>query len=155
MLNRWIGCTASMAIGLAMLVPGAMPAAASHLKENPKKHKVVYHLDEAPVDKAKFVLGNIRNHVDGVGGWQNIEALELVVNGAALKNFVTKTMDPDLKRALAQLQGQGLVFGACGNNMRAFNVTLEQLPEGTKPLPQGGVVRVMELQEQGYSYIRP
>jgi intracellular sulfur oxidation DsrE/DsrF family protein len=32
---------------------------------------------------------------------------------------------------------------------------LEQLPEGAKHLPQGGVVRVMELQEQGYSYIRP
>jgi len=39
--------------------------------------------------------------------------------------------------------------------MKAFSITLEQLPPGTKPLPQGGVVRVMELQEQGYVYIRP
>jgi intracellular sulfur oxidation DsrE/DsrF family protein len=39
--------------------------------------------------------------------------------------------------------------------MNAFSVTLEPLPEGARPLPQGGVVRVMELQEQGYSYIRP
>ena len=31
----------------------------------------------------------------------------------------------------------------------------EQLPEGTRRLPQGGVVRVMELQEAGYSYIKP
>ncbi len=155
MLTRWIGATAALTIGFTMLLSGPAPAVASHLKENPKKHKVVYHLDEPSVDKAKFVLGNIRNHIDGVGGWQNIEALELVVNGAALQNFVTKTMDPDLKRALAHLQGQGLTFGACGNTMRAFSVTLEQLPQGAKPLPQGGVVRVMELQERGYSYIRP
>ena len=46
-------------------------------------------------------------------------------------------------------------FGACGNTMKAFNITLEQLPAGTRALPQGGVVRVMELVEQGYVYIRP
>ena len=28
-------------------------------------------------------------------------------------------------------------------------ITLEQLPEGAKYLPQGGVVRVMELAERG------
>jgi len=39
--------------------------------------------------------------------------------------------------------------------MKAFTVTLDQLPAGARPLPQGGVVRVMELQEQGYAYIRP
>jgi intracellular sulfur oxidation DsrE/DsrF family protein len=39
--------------------------------------------------------------------------------------------------------------------MKGLNVTLEQLPDGAKTLPQGGVVRVMELQEAGYSYTRP
>jgi len=33
--------------------------------------------------------------------------------------------------------------------------TLEQLPQGAKYLPQGGVVRVMELEELGYAYIKP
>ena len=154
MRTRLIGWTAAT-IALAMLVAGATVAAAAHLKDSPRKHKVVYHLDEPSVDKAKFVLGNIRNTIEGVGGWQNIEALELVVNGPALQNFVTKTMDPDLRRALADLQKQGLAFGACGNTMSAFQITMDQLPEGAHRLAQGGVVRVMELQEQGYSYIRP
>lgn len=39
--------------------------------------------------------------------------------------------------------------------MKGLNVTLEQLAAGARPLPQGGVVRVMELQEQGFAYIRP
>ena len=60
-----------------------------------------------------------------------------------------------MKQMVAELQGQGLVLGACGNTMKGLNVSLEQLPAGTKALPQGGVVRVMELQERGYSYLRP
>ena len=145
----------ALVVGLALAASGAISAHASHLKENPRKHKIVYHLDEAGVDKARFVLGNIQNHVDGVGGWQNIEALELVVNGPALKSFVARSMDAELRQALQELQREGLAFAACGNTMKAFKVTLEQLPAGARPLPQGGVVRVMELQEQGYAYIRP
>ena len=41
-----------------------------------------------------------------------------------------------------------MALGACGNTMKAFALTLEQLP-------QGGVVRIMELVEQGYVYLRP
>ncbi|OLB06857.1 MAG: hypothetical protein AUH14_05080 [Candidatus Rokubacteria bacterium 13_2_20CM_69_15_1] len=127
----------------------------AHLKENPRKHRIVYHLDEAGLDKAKFVLGNIRNHVVGVGGWQHIEALELVVHGPALKLFVQSSIDPALKQTLEMLQEQGMTFGACGNTMKNFSITTEQLPHGSLVLPQGGVVRLMELQEHGYIYLRP
>ena len=148
----WFWTTVVVA-GLTLLGAGATDA--SHLKENPKKHKIVYQLNEPGVEKAKFVLGNIQNHVSGVGGWQNIEALELVVYGPALKTFLTKEMDPGIRQALDTLQAQGMGFGACGNTMKGLNITLEQLPEGARHLPQGGVVRVMELQDQGYAYIRP
>ena len=141
------------AVLLVALVPPT--ARASHLKEQPKKHKIVYHLDEAGLDKARSVLGNIENHIRGVGGADHIEAIELVVHGAALRNFVPASMDVALRAALDRLQTQGLAVGACGNTMKAFNITLEQLPQGTRPLPQGGVVRVMELQEQGFVYLRP
>jgi len=140
---------------VALLALSAVPAAASHLKEQPRKHKVVYHLSEAGVDKARFVLGNINNTVAGVGGPGHVEAIELVVHGPALKTFLTAGIDPQLKAALVELQGQGVVFGACGNTMKAFHISLEQLPAGAHPLPQGGVVRIMELVEQGYVYLRP
>ena len=78
-----------------------------------------------------------------------------MVHGPALRHFVTAGMDPNVKVALERLQTQGLVFGACGNTMRGLNITLEQLPAGARHLPQGGVVRLMELQEQGFAYIRP
>jgi intracellular sulfur oxidation DsrE/DsrF family protein len=148
--------TRSIAVVLAVFVMlGAGVAGASHLKEQPRKHRVVYHLTEGGADKAKAVLGNIANHVSGVGGWENIEALELVVHGAALRTFVTTDMDPAVRGLLDRLQTQGLALGACGNTMKGMSITLEQLPDGTKRLPQGGVVRLMELQEAGYSYVRP
>ena len=115
---------------VAIVLLGLAPVDAMHLKENPKRHRIVYQLDEAGVDKAKFVLGNIRNHVTGVGGWQNIESLELVVFGPALKSFVQGSIDPALKQVLEQLQSQGMSFGACGNTMKNFSITLEQLQIG-------------------------
>ena len=144
----------ALACGISLVLAAAV-ASASHLKEQPRKHRVVYQLTEPGVEKAKAVLGNIVNHVNGVGGWENIEALELVVHGPALKTFVTTDMDPAVRGLLDRLQTQGLALGACGNTMKGMNITLDQLPDGTRRLAQGGVVRVMELQEAGYSYIRP
>jgi len=152
-MNTWRSWVPCLVVAIVLLAQ--VRADGAHLKENPRKNRIVYHLDEAGLDKAKFVLGNIRNHVVGVGGWQHIEALELVVHGPALKLFVQSSIDPALKQTLEMLQEQGMTFGACGNTMKNFSITTEQLPRGSLVLPQGGVVRLMELQEHGYIYLRP
>jgi intracellular sulfur oxidation DsrE/DsrF family protein len=143
---------AAAVAALALLVFGTPEA--SHLTGQPAKHRIVYQLNEPGADKARFVLGNMQNHISGVGS-ERIAAVELVVFGPALRTFVVKDMDPAVKQALERLQTQGVTFAACGNTMRNLKVTLEQLPDGAMPLPQGGVVRLMELQEQGYVNIRP
>ena len=140
---------------LAGLLAAGAPGQASHLPEQPKKHRIVYHLSEAGAEKARFVLRNIDNHVTGLGGWRHVEALELVVHGPALRGFAKAGMDAEVRRQLDALLDRGVVLGACGNSMTSFQLTLADLPAGTRHLPQGGVVRVMELQEQGYTYIRP
>ena len=73
----------------------------------------------------------------------------------ALKSFVVKTIDPDVRHLLETLQTQGMTFGVCGNTMKNFSITLQELPDGSRPIPQGGVVRIMELQDAGYRYMRP
>ena len=148
-------CSVSAAIAAiaAMLLVGPV-AHATHGAGSPAKHKIAYQLSEAGVDKAKFVLGNIRNHIAGVGA-DRVEAIELIVFGPALKGFVLAELDPGVKLTLEQLQTQGLAFGVCANTMKNFSIALAQLPEGSRPLPQGGVVRLMEVQEQGYAVIRP
>lgn len=140
--------------GAAIAGSGARAAEAHHLPTNMRRHKVVYHLNEGDLAINKRALRNIRFSIGGLGGPQNIEAAELVVHGEALKNFVTKGMDLDLKKALESLQLDGLHFGACGNTMKAFKIALEELVQGANYLPQGGVARIIELQEEGYIYIR-
>jgi intracellular sulfur oxidation DsrE/DsrF family protein len=143
------GCFAIVA---ALVLAGAV-AQASHLAEQPKRHKVFYHLDEPGVERAKAVLVNIENHVSVVG-WKNIEALELVVHGPALRTFLAKDMDPDVRGKLETLLAGGLRFDACQNTMARQKIEMTDLIEGATPVPSG-VVRVMELQEAGYAYIKP
>ena len=147
------------ATGTLFAAAGARSAHAAQAQDGGRKHKVVYHLDSPDLKHSFFVLTNIRNHVNGVGGAENIE-LELVVHGPALKNFVVAGMNPNLESQLEELRFDDVRFGACGITMNALKITVDMLPEGLATplslhLPQGGVVRIMELQEQGYAYIRP
>lgn len=116
------------------------------------KMKVVYHVSEA--EKVGFALNNMRNHIKGVGGPENVD-LVLVAHGPALKQFHTISAEQKFMDWVDELQGNGVTFEACGNTMNAQDVTLEDLPEDFFRRDEGGVVRIADLQSQGYLYIRP
>jgi intracellular sulfur oxidation DsrE/DsrF family protein len=114
--------------------------------------KVVYHL--ADLDKVEFVLGNIRNHFDGMGGPGNV-TIVLVVHGPALKAFEVAGASPGVAHDSGELLKSGLQLDACIHTMRGLNVTLKDLLPGFSVAEKGGVVRLAELQAQGYAYLRP
>ena len=116
------------------------------------KQRVVYHVSEA--EKVNFALNNIRNHIKGVGGPDNVEIV-LVVHGPGLKGFHDIEATDKVRQLLTSLQSDGVQFNACGNTMRAQGVELDELLPGFVRVDQGGVVRIAELQAQGYLYIRP
>ncbi len=100
-------------------------------------------------------MANIRNHIKGVGGPENVEIV-LVAHGPALKAFNVMSGNQKVLSTLRKLQEEaGVSFRACGNTMRKLGFGLDDLPPGTVRVSQGGVVHLMELQEAGYSYIRP
>jgi len=117
-----------------------------------KKLKVVYHLND--LDKVSFVVGNIQNHLDGVGGPDNV-TIALVVHGQALRAFHASAANPDLTKHIGQFSRAGLELAACGNTMKSQKVGLADLLPGFIAADQGGVVRITELQSQGYLYLRP
>jgi len=119
---------------------------------NPDKSKVVYHLTD--LDKVKFVLGNIKNHYEGVGGPEHV-TIELVVHGPALKAFHAASANIDDRKRMAEFNEAGLRLEACGNTMRGQNVTLKDLLPVFAVADRGGVVLIAELQAQGYVYLRP
>jgi intracellular sulfur oxidation DsrE/DsrF family protein len=116
------------------------------------KLKVVYHLND--LDKVNFVLGNIHNHFDGVGGPDHV-TIALVVHGQALKAFHAASANPDVGKRVGQFAKAGLEMAACGNTMKSQHVTLGELLPGFVAAEKGGVVRIAELQSQGYLYLRP
>jgi len=131
----------------ATVICGARARAAS-----PDKLKVVYHLCD--LDKVAFVLGNIGNHFEGMGGADKV-IIALVVHGPALKAFHSKSANAELARRVGEFLKAGLELNACDNTMKAQNVTLKDLLPGFINADRGGVVRIAELQADGYVYLRP
>ncbi|MFQ3456906.1 DsrE family protein [Bradyrhizobium sp. UFLA01-814] len=113
----------------------------------PQKLKVVYHLDD--LNKVNFVIGNVQNHLDGVGGPGNVTIAQ------ALKAFHSAAANPDLSKHVRQFTRDGIEFAACGNTMKSQNIGLADLLPGFVAAERGGVVRLAELQSQGYLYLRP
>src|SRR5262245_45442452 len=130
----------------------AVSAKRAKAAATPDKIKVVYHLTD--FDKVAFTLGNIKNHYEGVGGPANV-TIALVVHGPALKGFHAATASPESTRRVADFHKAGLQLNACGNTMRAQEVTLKDLLPGFVVAEAGGVVRLAELQSMGYVYIKP
>lgn len=114
--------------------------------------KVAYHL--ADVDKVAFVLGNIENHIEGMGGPGRVHIV-LVVHGPALALFRTARANPDIARRLSRITAAGVGLAACGNTLRAQGVDVADLLPGFVRVDEGGVVRLARLQAEGYAYLRP
>ena len=148
MHRRHLFRTAIATLGAAFAGAGLSKVQAA----TPDKSKVVYHLNE--LDRVQFVLGNIDNHFEGVGGPDKV-TIALVVHGPALKAFHAASANPDVKGRLAGFVKSGVELAACGNTMQSQNVTEKDLLPGFVRLDRGGVVRIAELQSQGYVYLRP
>ena len=113
---------------------------------------MVYHLDD--LDKVDMVFGNIKNHYTGMGGPDKV-TIALVVLGPALKAFHTDKASNDVTQHTDDMKKNGLALNACINTMKAQEVTLKDLLPGFVVADKGGVVKIAELQGQGYVYIRP
>jgi uncharacterized protein len=132
----------------------AFAASRASAAESPAQDKleVVYHLND--LDKVPSVIGNIQNHFDGVGGPDHV-TIALVVHGPAVRAFQSAQATPDLAQHVGRLSKAGLELAVCGNTMRSLKIGLADLLPGFVSADRGGVVRIAELQSQGYLYLRP
>lgn len=116
-----------------------------------RQHRVVMHLNSGDEKVQLGALKNIRHLYQEVG--RDRLQLELVVHGAGLTLF-TKSATA-FGQDLAQLKAEfGVLFTACSNTMKTMKIVREDLiPEVGDMAP--AMVRLMERQEQGWSYIKP
>ncbi len=114
--------------------------------------KLVVHV---PQDDPKSLVQalNIAANVQKELGMDNVR-VEVVAQGPGLKLLTTESPHSERVQSLAM---QDVTFSACGNTMAGIarkKGKEPQLLEGVGKV-KAGVLRMMELQEQGYSYVRP
>ncbi|WP_058555546.1 DsrE family protein [Thiohalocapsa sp. ML1] len=136
-------------LALSLLLPLLLVAGLAAAADKPQ---VVYHV--ADEDKVAFMLSNVKNHLEGVGGGENIEIV-VVSHGPAVKRFVDIEAVDQVRGGVAALQAQGVTFEACANTLTALGIEPDELLADIKIAEQGGVTRIAQLQSQGYAYIRP
>lgn len=136
-----------LAAGTGMLAAGAAARA-----DTPKIPRVVYHLSD--LEKVNFVLGNLRNHIDGMGGPDTVQ-LAVVVHGPPLRAFRADAGSDDVRVKVAGFVRDGVAFHACHNTMEGMKLTLASLMPGFAVAERGGVVKLAEMQTQGWLYLRP
>ena len=114
-------------------------------------HRVVMHLNSGDEKVQRGALNNIRNLYQEVG--REYLRVELVVHGAGLTLLTKK--DSTLAPELAQLKtAYEAEFTACSNTMKAQGLTrADLLDQVDRTVP--AMVRLMELQEEGWAYIKP
>jgi len=116
-------------------------------------HKVVIQVSSADAGTQNLALNNAANILKDLGPG-NVQ-VEIVAYGPGLSMLTVK--GKTAKRVKNMAFNEDLQFSACNNTMNAVMKKTGHKPvltKGVKVVP-AGVVRIMELQEKGYSYIRP
>jgi intracellular sulfur oxidation DsrE/DsrF family protein len=110
--------------------------------------------DKAVMDLA---LNNAKNVVDYYKSKGETVAVEIVTYGPGLHMLRSDTSPVKERIAVMSLEHSNVKFIACGNTQasqsKAENKSVVLVSEAS--VTPSGVVRLMELQKQGYAYIRP
>ena len=115
-------------------------------------HKLVIQVSTDDARTQAIALNNAVNLQKELG-MDNV-TIEIVAYGPGLGMLTTNSKQADRVKSLAM---QNITFSACGNTMAKIEKKTgkkPQLVEGVGTVT-AGVSRIMSLQEEGYSYIRP
>ena len=122
-----------------------------------KVHKLAIQVDENKPEIMNLALNNAQNVLDYFKAKGEPVLVEVVTYGPGLHMLRDDTSPVKSRIAAMSLAEAGLSFIACGNTQanqskqegRAITLLSE-----AKVMPSG-VIRLMELQAEGYAYIRP
>ena len=154
-------CAAVVLAGCCAVASAAeaqTPAKAKANKSEPAAmHKVAIQVNQNDKAVMDLALNNARNVIDYYKGKGETVAIEIVTYGPGLHMLRADTSPVKDRIAPMALENPNIVFIACANTQanqsKAEGKPVTLLSEA-KVLPSG-VVRLIELQKQGYAYIRP
>ena len=142
-------------VTLAVAAPAKAQHGISAQSKMTKAHHVVIQVSQDDPAVMNLALNNADNMKKFYESKGEAVAIEFVAFGGGLKMMRSDTSP--VKERLAEMSRQGVTFSGCGNTLanqsRQEGKSLSLLPE-THLVPTG-VVRISELQEQGWTYLRP
>jgi uncharacterized protein len=153
--------------GLIAILITAPPAAAQEKKQTPqaskrpaaskKMHRLVLQVDTNEPAMMNLALNNATNVAQYYKDRGEKVAIEVVTFGPGLHMLRDDTSPVKARITAITASTPTISFKACGNtqeNMsKAENKEIALIPEAT--VVKSGVVRVMQLQESGWTYVRP
>lgn len=120
--------------------------------EKDETRKMVIQVSTDDPRTQKIALNNASNLQQAIG--VDDITIEIVAYGPGLGIMTTKN---ELASRVKSMAVQGIKFSACNNTIKKVTKKKGKAPElveGVQVVP-AGVVRILELQEQGYAYLRP
>ena len=122
-----------------------------------KTHKLAIQVNDNRPEVMNLALNNAKNVIDYYKTKGEQVVIEIVAFGPGLHMLRDDTSPVKQRVAEMSLAEPGVTFIACANT-QSNQSKAEQKPitlvSEAKLMPSG-VVRLMELQKQGYAYIRP
>jgi hypothetical protein len=142
----------------AAVVAGFGITARSHAADK-KEHRIVFQVDQNDPAVMNLTLNNIANLMEYYHEKGEQAHIEVVAYGPGL-NMFRGDRSPVKERITRMKSGafpSSVAFSACGNTKKGMEKAeghaIEIIPEAT--IVPAGIVRLTELQEEGWSYIRP
>jgi uncharacterized protein len=123
------------------------------------KHRIVIQVDQNDSEIMNLALNNARNVIDAYRAKNEDVNIEVVAYGLGLHMLRDDTSPvKDRIKELTEVSfPSNITFSACNNTKQGME---KREGHPITIIPQAhlipvGVVRIMELEEQGYSYVRP
>ena len=119
-------------------------------------HKLAVHVDQADPAVWNLALNNVQNVKQYYESQGDKVEVEIVAYGPGL-NMLTANSAVKERISVMALEGPDVTFSACGNTMKAMAKKAGHeiaLVSEARVVP-AGVVRLMELQSEGYTYLKP
>jgi uncharacterized protein len=141
----------------AMALPLVNRKAAAYEKSTEKNHKLAIHVDVNDPEVMKLALNNARNAHELYTEWGEQVEIEIVAysQGFHMLREDTSPVKEEIKELRTKVPQ--VAFGACNNTKKGMEKregkTITLIPEAT--LVPAGIVRLVELQELGYKYVKP
>ena len=120
-------------------------------------HRLAFHVDQNDPAVMNLALNNVQNVKKFYADKGEKLIVEIVAYGPGLNMFIADKSPVKERIAAMSLEDPEMKFSACGNTLanmeKKTGAKIELISEAN--VVESGVVRLTELQEQGYAYVKP